>query len=243
VAITLLQARYSGTVAVAIMVVGVSDVVLLSDPRIAAVAVVECGEPLVDLRGSSAVSVDSRKAEPSGAYALSRQGVVDRLGRAALLLPPGWRLVVVEAYRPPELQRRYFDEYVDFLVSRHPAWSWEELRGQASRYISPPEVAPHTTGGAVDVTLAAGEDPVWMGTEVNASPEDSDGACYTYAANISPQARSHRATLLRAMGAAGFVNYPTEWWHWSYGDRYWAYTARASAARYGPVSGGSALPR
>jgi hypothetical protein len=21
--------------------------------------------------------------------------------------------------------------------------------------------------------------------------------------------------------AAGMVNYPTEWWHWSYGDRYW----------------------
>jgi hypothetical protein len=25
------------------------------------------------------------------------------------------------------------------------------------------------------------------------------------------------------MQAHGFVNYPTEWWHFSYGDRYWAY--------------------
>jgi D-alanyl-D-alanine dipeptidase len=28
------------------------------------------------------------------------------------------------------------------------------------------------------------------------------------------------------------VNYPTEWWHWSYGDRYWALMTGAPAARY-----------
>jgi zinc D-Ala-D-Ala dipeptidase len=31
------------------------------------------------------------------------------------------------------------------------------------------------------------------------------------------------------------VNYPTEWWHWSYGDRYWAYQSGARAARFGPL--------
>jgi len=36
--------------------------------------------------------------------------------------------------------------------------------------------------------------------------------------------------------AAGLVNYPTEWWHWSYGDRYWAMATGAPAAIYGPVS-------
>ena len=24
------------------------------------------------------------------------------------------------------------------------------------------------------------------------------------------------------MTSAGFVNFPAEWWHWSYGDREWA---------------------
>jgi D-alanyl-D-alanine dipeptidase len=37
-----------------------------------------------------------------------------------------------------------------------------------------------------------------------------------------------------ALTGAGLVNYPTEWWHWSFGDRYWAY-ASGSAARYGPL--------
>jgi D-alanyl-D-alanine dipeptidase len=32
------------------------------------------------------------------------------------------------------------------------------------------------------------------------------------------------------------VNYPTEWWHWSYGDRYWALMTGAPAALYGPVA-------
>jgi hypothetical protein len=41
----------------------------------------------------------------------------------------------------------------------------------------------------------------------------------------------------------GFVNYPTEWWHWSYGDRYWALATGAPAACYGPVNrpGGGGL--
>ncbi len=35
------------------------------------------------------------------------------------------------------------------------------------------------------------------------------------------------------MHAAGFVNYPTEWWHWSYGDRYWALLTGSPHAVYG----------
>ncbi|WP_281286552.1 M15 family metallopeptidase [Herbidospora galbida] len=36
-----------------------------------------------------------------------------------------------------------------------------------------------------------------------------------------------------ALTEAGLVNYPTEWWHWSYGDRYWAHVTGAGTARYG----------
>jgi len=37
------------------------------------------------------------------------------------------------------------------------------------------------------------------------------------------------------MEGAGFVNYPTEWWHWSYGDRDWTFVVGAPQARYGPA--------
>lgn len=42
--------------------------------------------------------------------------------------------------------------------------------------------------------------------------------------------------LARVLRGAGLVNYPTEWWHWSYGDRYWALMTGAPAAVYGPVA-------
>jgi hypothetical protein len=31
------------------------------------------------------------------------------------------------------------------------------------------------------------------------------------------------------------INYPTEWWHYSYGDRYWAYHQNQPHAIYGPA--------
>lgn len=66
-----------------------------------------------------------------------------------------------------------------------------------------------------------------------ADPERSGGACYTAASGISPDARRNRDLLGEVLTAVGMVNYPTEWWHWSYGDRYWALGTGAPAALYG----------
>jgi D-alanyl-D-alanine dipeptidase len=63
----------------------------------------------------------------------------------------------------------------------------------------------------------------------------SDNACFTAATNIAPAAAANRRILINALTTAGLINYPTEWWHWSYGDRYWALTTGAPHARYGPV--------
>ncbi|WP_329601537.1 MULTISPECIES: hypothetical protein [Burkholderia] len=41
--------------------------------------------------------------------------------------------------------------------------------------------------------------------------------------------------MIAALTRAGFTNYPSEWWHWSFGDRYWAVTQNESHAIYGPV--------
>jgi D-alanyl-D-alanine dipeptidase len=45
-----------------------------------------------------------------------------------------------------------------------------------------------------------------------------------------------RAILAQALRPAGLVNYPTEWWHWSYGDRYWALVTGAPYATYGSAT-------
>ncbi|MDX2604863.1 M15 family metallopeptidase [Streptomyces caniscabiei] len=212
-----------------------TEIILMSDPRVAAVPVHDRDEPLVDVRGAGPLLVDERKADATGAYARLRAAVHDRLLDAQDLLPGGLRLLIVEGYRPPSLQRAYFERYAAEQRSLHPDWPADRVREAASRYVSPPETAPHSAGAAVDLTLADADGrELDFGTRVNASPEESAGACYTGADGISAEARAHRETLGAALSAAGLVNYPTEWWHWSYGDRYWALATGAPAALYGP---------
>ncbi|MFG2889240.1 nitrilase-related carbon-nitrogen hydrolase [Streptomyces sp. NPDC048248] len=226
-------------------------ITLMADPAVAAVPVKECGEPLLDVRSAApALLVADLKAESdstdgtggegdaapdAGAYARLREGVLRRLLAAQASLPDGLRLQFVEGYRPPALQRHYFEEYTHELRAAHPGWDAARLHSAASRYVSPPDIAPHSAGGAVDVTLVTADgEEVDMGTPINASPEESAGACYTGAPGLSPAARANRRVLSAALAAAGLVNYPTEWWHWSYGDRYWALMTGADHALYGP---------
>jgi D-alanyl-D-alanine dipeptidase len=206
----------------------------MSDPRVTSIPVEECGEALSDVRGR--LRVDGRLADPEGAYAHLREGLLSRLEEAQRHMPAGIHIVVVEGYRPPALQRRYFEEYKDELRAAFPGLSAPELHTAASRYVAPTDVAPHTAGAAVDLTLCDDDGvELDMGTEVNANPEQSGGACYTASAAIGPVARHNRDMLRVALEPVGLVNYPTEWWHWSYGDRYWAMARRVPAALYGPV--------
>ena len=105
--------------------------------------------------------------------------------------------------------------------------------------MSPPEIAPHSAGAAVDVTLIDHQGrELDMVTRVIASPEESEGACCTDAPNLSARARTNRAraTLGGALSTAGLINYGTERWHWSFGDRYWALKTEQPAALYGTVA-------
>lgn len=211
-------------------------IMLMSDPRVSGVPVLDCGEPLFDLRRVPALLLDDRLADAAGAYARLRVGLADRLLVAQGLLPAGLHLLVVEGYRPLALQEHYFSRYADRLRLDNPTWTDEHVHVQASRSLSPPEVAPHVCGAAVDLTLATADGAeLDLGTPVNAGPEESGNRCYTSHPEIPAGAGANRKVLGEAMSAAGFVNYPTEWWHWSYGDRYWAVATGAPVARYGPL--------
>ncbi|MFI1104502.1 M15 family metallopeptidase [Streptomyces melanogenes] len=211
------------------------DIILMADPRVAAVPVLDCGERLMDVRKTDSLLVDGRKQDPRGAFAHLREGVIDRLLQAQAVLPHGLRLLLIEGYRPPSQQRRYFEEYAAELRNTHQDWSTAQIRAATSRFVSPPEIAPHSAGAAVDLTLAGLDGrELDLGTPIDANPEQSAGACYTHADTITNEARRNRTVLAAALTSAGLVNYPTEWWHWSFGDRYWALATKAPAALYGP---------
>ncbi|NES26817.1 dipeptidase [Micromonospora terminaliae] len=210
--------------------------ILLSDPRVAAVSSRDDGDPLVDLRELPELLLDGRAADPAGAYARVRRGVADRLLAAQRALPAGLRLLVVEGYRPYRAQLDIFTGYRDELRRRYPDWSPERLHRETTKFVSPVEVAPHSTGGAVDLTLCDADGiELDMGTALDATPEESADACFTAAPHIPVSAWRNRQVLVAALSGAGLVNYPTEWWHWSYGDRYWALLAGAKHTRYGPL--------
>jgi D-alanyl-D-alanine dipeptidase len=218
-------------------VVAIEEPVLLSDPRIAEIGWADNRERLVDLRDVVGLRLDRRLADPRGAFAHLRRGVVRRLLAAQDALPRGLELLVIEGYRPPALQQRYFEEYAAELGLAHPDWEPSRRHVEASKFVSPPEVAPHGTGGAVDLTLCTTSGvELDLGTAVNASPEASHRACYTASADVSTQAWELRRVLGHALGGAGMVNYPTEWWHWSYGERYWALVRAEPVALYAPVA-------
>lgn len=200
--------------------------ILLSDPRVRAVPVVENGEPLVRL---------PHELSPAGA--LVRAGLAERLVAADRRLPAGVRLRVVEGFRPVAEQRAIIARYDGELRALHPGIETAELARLSSRFVAPVEVAPHVAGAAVDLTLVdvLGEE-LDLGTAIDATPEQSDGRCWFAAAGIGPDARAHRALLAAVLEEQELVNYPTEWWHWSHGDRYWALTTGAPHALYGPLS-------
>jgi D-alanyl-D-alanine dipeptidase len=200
--------------------------VLLSDRRVSAVPVRDCGEPLTELGESFGPS-----------RALVRVSVARRLALARDTLPRGVGLRVVDGYRTAAAQRAIISSYTAELRVVHPALGGAALEQLSSRFVAPVAVAPHVAGAAADLTLvdSSGCD-LDLGTPVDATPEQSGGACYFDAPQVSRQARANRELLARVLRGAGLVNYPTEWWHWSYGDRYWALMTGAAAALYGPVA-------
>jgi D-alanyl-D-alanine dipeptidase len=218
----------------------VREVVLMSDPRVTSIPVRECGDPLVAVRPGPGLLLDGPAAETAGPGSLLRPAVRDRLLAAAARLPAGLRLALVEGYRPPGVQRAQFHGYAASLAQANPGWTPEEVHTAASRYLSPPDIAPHAAGAAVDVALVDGTGThVDVGCPLNATPEESAGACYTDSPLVTGAALGARRVLADALTAAGLVNYPTEWWHWSYGDRYWAMVTGAPAALFGILQAGT----
>ncbi|MFI5892594.1 M15 family metallopeptidase [Actinoplanes sp. NPDC051513] len=199
-------------------------VILLSDPRVWAVPVRDAGVPFVRLG-----------AEFGAARAWVRADLAERLSWANEALPAGLSLRVVEGHRELARQVQIIDTYAEELRAADPGVTDAELRRLTSRFVAPVEVAPHVAGAAVDLTLAGADGDLDMGTPIDATPEESGGACYFAAGNVGEAARANRMLLGRVLGGAGLVNYPTEWWHWSYGDRYWALMTGAPAALHGPV--------
>lgn len=177
------------------------------------VRVEECGEPLVAWGGGTV-----------------REGVARRLEEASRRLPEGYGLELLEGWRSPEEQERLRLE--TRATARAKGLEGEELERAVARWAA--NESGHRTGGAVDVRLTYNGREAFCG-----SAWKEFGAGTASDARVGAETARNRAILHRAMRAAGFANYPAEWWHFAFGDRLWAAYRGARRAAYGPI----AVPR
>ncbi len=219
--------------------------------------IAECGEPLVPLADTSVLltepapylALGAQYDDHTGPWCL-RSGVRAALLEAAKSLhnrQPGWRLKLYDAYRPNSVQQFMVNHEFSLLsrgrapdqlnpVEREHLWirTYRIWAQPSDDPLTPP---PHSTGAALDLTLAdASGAEVDMGSPID---ENSDRSSPDHFAGLNGAAHGHRQLLLDVMTAAGFRRHPSEWWHFSLGDQLWAWLelqanpAQSVIARYG----------
>lgn len=210
------------------------------------VPVTECGEPLVLL---NELRIPKLIVEP--AYYIAgvkgsipelyvRKSVADMLWKATFLIPGNYSLLVWDTWRPLQVQGSLFDQYKEEFRKQKPELSEEELIRYTQTFVSLPSdlferPSPHYTGGSVDLTLALDGTPINMGTEFDEFTEKAntryfeENGCVTESDLL---ARDNRRMLFEIMTEVGFTNYHEEWWHFDYGNQFWAKCASKEAAIY-----------
>ncbi len=182
---------------------------------------------------------------------------------------PGYTLLVWDGWRPVAVQQALFNDYKADLVSDASAWTGPEekrlfdlgINGRTDEeqaeferlatikiqhFVSMPSEdpqcpSPHLTGGSVDLTVVdANGQLLNMGTEF----DDFSDRAHTHFFEIHDgnlRIRDNRRLLFSAMTHAGFTNFPYEWWHFDFGNQFYAFRSQladpsyAITARYGPV--------
>jgi len=161
---------------------------------------------------------------------LVREGVLRRLSVARERLQKGWNFKIWDGYRPLELQSILYVGLYKKIIRRQPLWEPERVQSEVEKYVYRPSFdlskpSPHNTGAAIDLTLVDENlEELDMGTEFDYFEETSFTMYFKKAKEGSKKYKWHhnRMILYSVLTGEGFFNFPDEWWHFSYGDHFWA---------------------
>lgn len=176
----------------------------------------------------------------------ARKKVFLKLLEAANLLPAGYKLIILDAWRSVDLQRDLFNKFKQELKKKYPNKSEHELIKLVKEFVSlpsedPDKPSPHNTGGSVDVTVANDKGQMLeMGTKFDDTSIKSYTRYYEKLADNEFDQETYiilknRRLLYNVMTEVGFTNYPQEWWHYDYGNQLWAWFSNSSRAFYGKI--------
>ena len=164
-----------------------------------------------------------------------RQDVYKRLMEAAKMLPDGYKFKILDAWRPFALQKELYEKYAEEIIKEYQLENCSENQRNAviCKFVSDPvedRIIPpvHTTGGAIDLTII---DANGMELDMGSAFDEFSDRTFTnyYEKEINSKIRDNRRMLYNIMIKAGFTNLPSEWWHYDYGDRFWAYYKKQPA--------------
>lgn len=215
----------------------------ITDPEILAIPIIECDEPLVDIKQNKVLQygLAPENELTENCYTKMRKTVFEKLCEAQVDLPQGWRFRLYEGFRSTVVQQMLFDEEYQRVMARYPHEAPQHNFYETTRLVSPVVNADgsfntpaHNTGGAIDVEVIDQHNQlIDMGMALKDWGSVQPELCLTACELISDQAQKNRFLLCEIMERHGFINYPYEWWHFSYGDRYWAYYKNVKYAMYG----------
>ena len=138
-------------------------------------------------------------------------------------------IVVVYGFRDMSKQVKYFNEL--YISAKEKFDNELDLLEYIHEKIAVPEVSGHPTGGAVDIIIYNSDTKKYLnfGSDVL---DYSTTQCYYYNENISDEAILNRKMLRNLMIKQEFAPYDGEWWHFSYGDKEWAFFYKKEKALY-----------
>lgn len=197
----------------------------------------ENGEPLIHLREVFPdIHCEYRRKDSEINEVLVRCKIANKLHNVQKRLQgydKKMNLLVVEGYRSPFYQERYFLKQFLVEYQKDSTKDLDTLTETTHQFVALPSVAGHPTGGAVDLTITYGDIEVDMGGKIAdfSIPERLP----TYSSLITSLQAKNRSLLHDLMIAEGFAPYYGEWWHFSYGDREWASFYGLSESLYAPI--------
>lgn len=164
-----------------------------------------------------------------------REEVCKKISEAQRQLPKGLRFLLYEAYRPLSRQIELWDSVLVQIRNENPEWTATQCEEEVdTKYVANPHGfgSGHLAGAAVDITLctSTGEE-LFMGTRV----QEFCSLTPTASFEIKGVERERRNLLRKTLEAVGVMNFPSEWWHFCYGDRLWAEITHQDKAFFAPV--------
>ena len=156
-------------------------------------------------------------------------------------LQPNYSFLVYDAWRPETVQQSLFDDYKTIISQQHPAKTELECVTLTEQFVSLPSTnplkpSPHITGGSIDLTiLDANGNPLNMGTHFDSFTNKAHTDFFEDSLNKNDTdgIKVNRRLLYQVMTQAGFTNFPFEWWHFDYGNQFWASLSKQPYAFYG----------